>query len=104
MRRQNRADWYNIALSAAVAAVAVVSGIYAVHFWIRRGVCIDSVVCATAAILSAATLALFVYRLYAVRRIEQMSQRPIYLVMVSGPKGTAGKKEVKGKMPKDLHR
>ena len=82
------------------SALAIASAALSFHFWSRRGICIDSVVCATISALSLIGLIVLATRMAAARRARAMSESPIYLVMVSGSqKKSPGKKEIRGKMP-----
>ena len=100
--QQNRNElWYRI-LTVSAAVLAVVSAAFAVYHWTRRGICIDSSVCAVISVLSVLALILFARRVSALKRAESLSKRPIYLVTVSGPRKKKEPKEIKGKMPPEL--
>ena len=91
-----------ILISAAV--LAVVSAGFAVHFWISRGVCTDAVICATIALLLIVGAVLLVRRMASVSHDREFSGGPVLLVMRSGPKRVKQEpREIKGKMPEDLH-
>ena len=96
-------SWYPILLVSA-AVLAVVSAAFAAYHWSRRGVCIDSAVCATISVLLVLAIVLLLRRAAALRRAQSLSQRPIFLVTVSGPRKGKAEKEIRGKMPDDLHR
>ena len=89
-------------LMVSAAVLAVVSAAFAVYHWTRRGICIDSSVCAVISVLSVIALILFARRISALKRAESLSNRPIYLVTVSGPREKKEPKRIKGKMPPEL--
>ena len=90
-------------LLVITAVLAVVSAGFAVHFWTSRGVCIDSVVCATIAILLIIGMILMLWRMVSVSRERHSSSSPVFLVMKSGPRKLKEEpREIKGKMPEDL--
>lgn len=100
MRSPNRSELLLIALTV----LTVASAVSAVLFWNKRGICLDSTVCATVAILSLVAAILLARRMAAVKRLKEMSDRPVFLVMTSGPrKGKESKPEIKGKMPDELN-
>ena len=90
-------------LTASAAVLAVVSAAFAVYHWTRRGICIDSSVCAVISVLSVLAIIFFMRRISALKRAESLSNRPIYLVTVSGPRKKKEPKEIKGKMPPELN-
>ena len=98
MRTPNRNELTILSASALTVAAAV----FAVHFWMRRGVCIDSVVCATVSILTIAGILLLMRRRSAVARTKALSDRPVLLVMTSGPRKEKTAKRIEGKMPEEL--
>ena len=63
-------------LIVSAAVLSVVSAVFAVHFWIKRGVCTDMVVCTTIAVLSLAGLLLLFYRMRSVSKTRELSERP----------------------------
>ena len=91
-------------LTVSAAVLAVVSAAFAVYHWTRRGICIDSSVCAVISVLSFIAVILFIRRISALKRAESLSNRPIYLVTVSGPRKKRGPSRIKGKMPPELNR
>ena len=102
--QQNRNElWYRI-LTVSAAVLAVVSAAFAVYHWTRRGICIDSSVCAVISVLSVLAIIFFMRRISALKRAESLSNRPIYLVTVSGPRKKRGPSRIKGKMPPELNR
>ena len=96
-------SWYPILLVSA-ALLAAVSAAFAVYHWSRRGICIDSAVCATITVLLMIAIAVLVHRISALRRAKSLSKRPIFLVTLSGPRKEKERKEIRGKMPEDLNR
>ena len=99
MRTPNR----NELTILSASALAVVSAVFAVHFWMRRGVCIDSVVCVTISVLSLAGAILLTCRMSRISKLERSCNGPIYLVMRSGPSREPEKKEgIRGKRPDEL--
>ena len=102
--QQNRNElWYRI-LTVSAAVLAVVSAAFAVYHWTRRGICIDSSVCAVISVLSVLAVILLLRRISALKRAESLSNRPIYLVTVSGPRKKKELRRIKGKMPPELNR
>ena len=102
--QQNRNElWYRI-LTVSAAVLAVVSAAFAVYHWTRRGICIDSSVCAVISVLSVLAVILLLRRISALKRAESLSNRPIYLVTVSGPRMKKEPRRIKGKMPPELNR
>ena len=96
MRYPNRSELLLIAL----AALTVASAVSAVLFWNKRGICLDSAVCATVSILSLVGIILLARRTAAVKRLREMSDRPVLLVMTSGPKKDRNPEpQIRGKMP-----
>ena len=91
-------------LTASAAVLAVVSAAFAVYHWTRRGICIDSSVCAVISVLSVLAVILLLRRISALKRAESLSNRPIYLVTVSGPRKKKEPRRIKGKMPPELNR
>ena len=90
-------------LALSTAALSSVSAVYAVHFWSRRGVCTDMVACTTVSILSLFGLILLLYRMHSLSKIRERSERPVLLVMTSGPRRKKEKdREIEGKMPDEL--
>ena len=101
MRRKRQSSSEIVLISAAI--LAVVSAGFAVHYWVSRGVCTDSVVCATISVLAVMAVILLARRIVAVSREREHSSSPIFLVMRSGPKRTEEKpRQIKGKMPEEL--
>ena len=96
-------SWYPILLVSA-ALLAAVSAAFAVYHWSRRGICIDSAVCATITVLLMIAIAVLVHRISIFRGARSLSKRPIFLVTLSGPRKDKEQKEIRGKMPDDLHR
>ena len=94
-------SWYPILLVSA-ALLAAVSAAFAVYHWSRRGICIDSSVCAVISVLSFIAVILFIRRISALKRAESLSNRPIYLVTVSGPRKKKEPRRIRGKMPPEL--
>ena len=91
-------------LIASAAVLSVISAVFAIHFWIKRGVCTDMVVCTTIAVLSLAGLLLLFYRMRSVSKTRELSERPVLLVMTSGPrKPKTDERKIKGKMPDELN-
>ena len=101
-RNLDRNEFRYRALTVSAAVLAVVSAAFAVYHWTRRGICIDSCVCAIISILSIIAVILFVRRISALKRAESLSNRPIYLVTVSGPRKKKEPKRIRGKMPPEL--
>ena len=100
LRRPRKTDL--LAVSAAV--LSVVSAVFAVHFWIRRGICTDAVVCTTIAVLSLIGLLLLLQRMRTVSRTRELSERPVLLVMRSGPrKSKETERKIEGKMTDELN-
>ena len=101
--QQNRNElWYRI-LTVSAAVLAVVSAAFAVYHWTNRGICTDFSICAAISVLSVIAVILFIRRVSALKRAESLSNRPIYLVTVSGPRKKKEPKEIKGKMPPELN-
>ena len=99
-RRPRKADL--LVISAAI--LSIVSAVFAVHFWIRRGVCTDMVVCTTIAVLSLIGLIVLLMRMREVSRTRELSERPVLLVMTSGPRRPKTKeRKIKGKMHDELN-
>ena len=99
-RRPRKAEL--LIISAAI--LSIVSAVFAVHFWIRRGVCTDMVVCTTIAVLSLIGLILLLNRMRNVTRTRELSERPVLLVMKSGPrKSKEEDRKIRGKMPDELN-
>ena len=98
MKYPNRTE----VLLVSATALTVASAVFAFRFWSRRGICLDSAICATVAILSLIGIILLVRRMAAVRKLEEMSDRPVFLVMTSGPrKDKERNPAIKGKMPEE---
>ena len=90
-------------LLVLTAVLAVVSAGFAVHFWMSRGVCTDSVVCATIAVLLIIGMILMLRRMVSVSHERYSSSSPVLLVMKSGPRRPKEEpRKPKGKMPEDL--
>ena len=99
-RRPRKAEL--LALSAAV--LTVVSTVFAVHFWIRRGICTDMVICTTVSVLSLVGLILLLSRMRSVSMTRELSERPVLLVMTSGPRRPKEtERKIEGKMPEELN-
>ena len=98
MRTPNRIEL----LIAAAAVLAVAAAVLAVHFWTKRGICNDSVICATVSILTIVGILLLMHRRSAVARTKALSDRPVLLVMTSGPRKEKTAKKIEGKMPEEL--
>ena len=99
MRRPSR----NEILIIFAAALAVVSAALAVLFWSRRGVCSDFVICLTISILTVLGILMLVHRMSAVAGARALSDRPVLLVMKTGPrKERKTEKRIEGKMPEEL--
>ena len=82
------------------AIISVVSAVLAIRFWQSRGVCTDSVVTAAIFLLSIVGMILLAHRMYVANRVHEESNRPVLLVMTSGPKKDKEKRSgIKGKMP-----
>ena len=101
-RNLDRNEFRYRALTVSAAVLAVVSAAFAVYHWTRRGICTDSCVCAIISILSVIAVILFMRRISALKRAESLSNRPIYLVTVSGPRKKKEPKRIRGKMPPEL--
>ena len=100
LRRPRKADL--LAISAAI--LSVVSAVFAVHFWIRRGICTDMVICTTVAVLSLLGLIVLLVRMRQVAKTREFSERPVLLVMTEGPrKPKETEKQIRGKMPDELN-
>ena len=82
--------------------MAAVSAAFAVYHWSRRGMVADSVICLVITVLCIISIILLMHRAKALRRAETLSERPIYLVTVSGPRKKKEPKRIKGKMPEEL--
>ena len=92
-------------LMASLSAIAVVAAVYAAHHWSRRGVCTDSLLCTTIAVLALIGLVILVRAALSCKGAQQMSGRPVNLVMVSGPREESKKeRKIEGKMPEELDR
>ena len=91
-------------LIASAAVLSIVSAVFAVHFWIRRGICTDMVVCTTISVLSLIGILLLLQRIRRVSRTRELSERPVLLVMTSGPrKSKDTERKIEGKMPDELN-
>ena len=101
---RNRLESLYPVLTVSAAVLAVVSAAFAVYHWTRRGICIDSSVCAVISVLSVLAVILLLRRISALKRAESLSNRPIYLVTVSGPRKKKEPRRIKGKMPPELNR
>ena len=100
--RQKRPSSSEVVL-IATAILAVVSAGFAIHYWMSRGVCTDSVVCATISVLMIVGGVMLARRIAMVSREREHSSSPVLLVMKSGPKKTKEEpKGIKGKMPEEL--
>ena len=102
-RPQDRSELRYRVLMVSAAVLAVVSAAFAVYHWTRRGLSIDSSVCTIISILSVLAVILLARRVSALKRAESLSNRPIYLVTVSGPRKKKEPKEIRGKMPPELN-
>ena len=101
-QRNSRLESLYPVLMVSAAALAAVSAAFAVYHWTRRGFCIDSSVCTAISILSVIAVIMLARRVRALKRAESLSERPIYLVTVSGPSRKKEPKRTEGKMPEDL--
>ena len=90
-------------LIASAAVLSTASAVSALYFWVRRGVCTDAVVCTTIAVLSLIGLLLLLQRMRTVSRTRELSERPVLLVMTSGPRKSKDDRKIEGKMPDELN-
>lgn len=99
---RNRLESLYPVLTVSAAVLAAVSAAFAVYHWSRRGVTTDSAVCAVISVLCIISIILLMRRAKALRRAESLSERPIFLVTVSGPRKKKEPERIKGKMPEEL--
>ena len=100
---RNRLESLYPVLIVSAAILAAVSAAFAVYHWSRRGIAADAVICLVITVLCIISIVLLMHRAKTLRRAETLSERPIYLVTVSGPRKKKEPKRIKAKMPEDLN-